>query len=131
MIRHNLYPLNAKTIFDEMDKLMHSSFKGDTSYPPYNVYTEDNDETYIEIAVSGFKKENLKAYIDDDGNLCIEGTKEKEDKKYIHKSLSTKDFVRKFRLERYLEVQDIRVEDGLMTVKLSTIEPERKLLTIN
>jgi len=130
MIRYNLFPLTTNDIFNEMDKLMMSSFKGDTNYPPYNVYIEDDNRTFIEIAVSGFRKHELNAFIYDDGNLCVEGKREKNDRKYIHKSLSTKDFIRKFRLERYLEVKDITLENGLMTIELSTSEPERKLLTI-
>lgn len=135
MIRHNLFPITqTKTIFDEMDRLMMSSFKQDTNYPPYNVYVEPEDDgkTFIEIAVSGFEKDELEAFIDDSGNLVVEGRsrKEKPEFKYIHKSLSKKDFVRKFKLERYLEVADIKVKNGLMLIELSTTEPEKKFLTI-
>ena len=133
MFRNSLIPLSNRRIFDDMDKFFIESFKQDTTYPPYNVYFEEGDEDtqFVEIAVSGFDKEDLQVYFDDEGFLVIEGKKESSDKKYIHKGLSKKNFVRKFEVPKTLDVKNIEVKNGLMLIELSRVEPNKKLLTIN
>ena len=130
MIKTTIYPLiQNSNFFEEMDKILQSSFKTDTSYPPYNIYEEDG-ETFIEIGVSGFKKEDIKTYIDDEGLLCIEGSREKTDRSYIHKGLSTKNFQKKFHLDKNQEVNEVSMKDGLITVQIKETEPNIKMLSI-
>jgi len=133
MIKYNLFPLtHNRNIFEEMDRLMSSSFKSDSNYPPYNVFRDSDKNTFIEVAVSGFSKEDLSIYINDDGDLVLEGTKKnREDIEYIHKSLSTKDFKRTFRLDKSVEVNEIKLENGILLVKLQSSESQIKQLTIN
>jgi len=96
-----LYPSNPHTFLDNVEKIMKSSCQKDKFYPPYNTYNR-GEKTYIEVAVTGFRKDELKCYYDDEGLFVIEGSKEKEEvaegeeKEYFVRHLSTKNFQRKF-----------------------------------
>ena len=129
---HNFYPISKdfETIFSDFTD---RAFKTSNSYPVFNIYyTEDNEEAFIEIAVTGMGEENLKAYKDDEGVLVIEGKfpEEPEGRNYVHRGLSRKDFVRKFKIENF-EVEEIDVKNGLMKIHLKKVKPERKLIPIN
>lgn len=118
LITRGLFPINRSSIFSDMDKILEETFKKDVSYPPYNIYKEE-DSSIIEMAVTGFKKSDIKIYFDNDGFLTIEGTKEEAPTRdYIHKSLSTKNFTRKFNTSNMI-VQSAKIEDGLLTINLT------------
>jgi len=126
----NFYPISRdfESIFEDFtDK----AFKQADAYPVYNIYTsEDNDEAFIEIAVTGLGEENLKAY-DDEGMLVIEGKYPEDEtgKRYFHRGLSRKDFTRKFKIDNFY-VEEISVVNGLMSIHLRKQAPERKSIPI-
>ena len=116
---------NFEDLFGTFTK---SAFNADASYPPYNVY-QMNDKEFIELAVTGLTKDDIKAY-NEDGLLIIEGKYPENEKTYFHKGLSQKDFKRKFQLTQNYEVQEIKVENGLCTISLVENKPETKYLKI-
>jgi HSP20 family molecular chaperone IbpA len=123
MIRTTLYPdtLNIFNSIKELDTICEDILKKDSTYPLYNIY-KDEDNTVIELAVTGFKKSNIKIYFDKEGLLTVEGTKEVSSREYIHKSLVFKDFVKKFNMSSMI-VKTAKVEDGLLTI---TLEKDKK-----
>ena len=60
------------------------------SYPPYNIVHVSNVESRLEIALSGFKKKEIKVYTEY-GKLVVEGTKEnKKEQEYLHRGLASR-----------------------------------------
>ena len=59
-----------------------------SNYPPYNLIQLNNHESRLEVALAGFKKDEVKVYTEF-GKLHVEGTKEepKDDAEYTHLSL--------------------------------------------
>lgn len=120
---------------DELDALFGAVTRDGSSkfYPPYNTYNE-GESTFIELAVTGFSKDELKAYFDDEGLFVVEGTKEKKSsdtkREYFERNLSTKSFTRKFRTPKNTELVKIEAKDGLLTIEFKRVRPEVKYLDI-
>lgn len=138
MFNSRLFPINPHTagsfdIFDELDKITKNAYQQDTFYPPYNIYSE-GDKMFLEIAVTGFNKEDLKFYLDDSNNLVIEGKQvekeESSERKYHTRKLSSKSFSKKFELPKNTDVGEVTVQNGLAIVEFRKIEPEFKYLQI-
>lgn len=113
------------SIFGEVDRLLGSTFNGNIesfrhgNYPPFNVL-----ESSVEVAVAGFKKEELKVR-SEDGMLYISGQKEeKSDKKYISKGISEKSFKLAFKIPKYGRIGGCTLVDGILTVNLYTVVPD-------
>ena len=126
------------TLFNELlddmfDPSKTPQSKKETFYPPHNTYNI-GESTFIEIAVTGFKKSELKAYFDDEGLFVVEGTKDKDDnpeKEYFVRNLSTKNFKRKFDMPKNTELKTIEVRNGLFTAEFVRTQPKIKYLEIN
>lgn len=138
MFNHRLFPITPNTqgsfdVFDEFNKITQNAYQNDTFYPPYNIYSED-DKMFLELAVTGFNKEDLKFYLDDSNNLVIEGKREDKeedsDRTYHTRKLSSKNFIKKFELPRNTDVDEVTVKNGLATVQFKKLEPEVKYIDV-
>ncbi len=96
-----------------------------SNYPPYNLVQVNNVESRLEIALAGFKKEEVNVY-SEYGKLFVEGQKEEKetDTKYQHKGLAQRSFKRVWTLSDETEVRDVKFEDGLLSIELGKIVPE-------
>ena len=96
-----------------------------SNYPPYNLIQLNNHESKLEIALAGFKEDELKVYTEF-GKLYIEGKKEESevDGTFIHKGLAKLSFERVWTVTDDTEVGSVKFEDGLLTVELKKIVPE-------
>ena len=96
-----------------------------TNYPPYNLIQVNNSESRLEIALAGFKKEEVHVYTEY-GKLFVEGKKENKEteSEYFHQGLAQRSFNRAWTLSDDFEIRDVTLEDGLLTVKLGKIVPE-------
>ena len=95
------------------------------NYPPYNLIQLNNHESKLEIALAGFKKDELQVFTEF-GKLHVEGRKEesKEDGTFIHKGLAQRSFKRVWTVSDDTKVGSVKFEDGLLTVQLNKIVPE-------
>ena len=96
-----------------------------SNYPPYNLVQLNNHESKLEIALAGFKKDEVKVYTEF-GKLYVEGKKEESeiDGTYVHKGLAQRNFQRVWTITDDTEVGSVKFEDGLLTVELKKIVPE-------
>ena len=96
-----------------------------SNYPPYNLVQLNNHESKLEIALAGFKKDEVKVYTEF-GKLYVEGKKEESeiDGTFVHKGLAQRDFQRVWTITDDTEVGSVKFEDGLLTVDLKKIVPE-------
>ena len=107
--------------FDRLFNLHETS----TNYPPYNLVQVSNVESRLELALAGFKKEEVHVYTEY-GKLFIEGQKAdtESDRTFIHKGLAQRSFKRAWTLSDDTEVGEVTFEDGLLTIVLGKIVPE-------
>ena len=99
--------------------------EGCSNYPPYNLVSVNNVESRLEIALAGFKKEEVNVFTEY-GKLHVEGSKEDKDTEgtYTHKGLAQRSFKRAWTLAEETEVKSVSLEDGLLTVVLAKIVPD-------
>lgn len=121
------------TLFDKisknsigMDEYFDSFWNATTSnYPPYNLIHESNVLSRLEIALAGFKRDEVKVYTEY-GKLVVEAEKEEkvETGSYAHKGIAARSFSKQWSLSDDTEIGDVTLEDGLLTVTLKKVVPE-------
>ena len=96
-----------------------------SNYPPYNLIQLNNHESTLEIALAGFKKDELKVYTEF-GKLHVQGTKEESEVNgsFVHKGLAQRSFERVWTVSDDTKVGSVKFTDGLLTVELKKIVPE-------
>jgi molecular chaperone IbpA len=98
------------------------------TYPPYNIIKEGDTTYTIEIAVSGFNRDEIE--ITSEGNtLCVNGamkTAQSEEKQYLHRGIAARNFAHKYTLADTVIVKEADIVDGLLVIKLENIIPEEK-----
>ena len=96
-----------------------------SNYPPYNLIQVNNVESRLEIALAGFKKDEVSVYTEF-GKLYVEGKKEesKEVGEFVHKGLAQRSFTRVWTISDDTEVRGVRFDDGLLVVELGKIVPD-------
>jgi HSP20 family molecular chaperone IbpA len=91
------------------------------SYPPYNVEQRGENAVRITLAVAGFGPEDLAVQLEG-RQLTISGKREpsdKTDQAFLHRGIAGRGFVRSFVLADGLEVEEARLEHGLLHVDMS------------
>tara|TARA_R100001594_G_scaffold17800_2_gene36001 strand:+ start:683 stop:1114 length:432 start_codon:yes stop_codon:yes gene_type:complete len=108
---------------DYLDRFFNESPQ--SNYPPYNLIQVNNHESTLEIALAGFKKDELKVFTEF-GKLYVEGSKEesKVDGTFIHQGLAQRNFQRVWTVSDDTEIGSVEFTDGLLTVELKKIVPE-------
>jgi HSP20 family molecular chaperone IbpA len=108
---------------DYLDRFFNESPQ--SNYPPYNLIQVNNHESKLEVALAGFKKDELKVYTEF-GKLYVKGSKEesKVDGTFIHKGLAQRNFERVWTVSDDTKVGSVEFTDGLLTVQLNKIVPE-------
>ena len=134
----NLARFHAANLPELMDKITKNSIGMDdyfdrffalhettSNYPPYNLVQVNNVESRLEIALAGFKKNEINVYTEY-GKLFVEGQKEDKEteSEYIHKGLAQRSFTRVWTISDDTEVRSVKFEDGLLTIQLGKIVPE-------
>jgi molecular chaperone IbpA len=124
------------SIFDGVE-----DFFKDVSFPKYNVL-KDGDNLVIEIALAGYKKEDLTVEITPENALVVKSEDVSQDNTndnplnngYVHRGIASRKFRVAWNLGTALSVGEITFENGLLTIPLkskSPPKPKTKLLEIN
>jgi molecular chaperone IbpA len=113
--------------FDKMFDKLASATPGQTNnYPPYNIVKIEDHKYELQLAIAGFRINELDIELKD-GVLHIEGKKEVEEaKNYLHKGISARAFRRAFTLADTIVVKGADLADGILTINLENIIPEDK-----
>jgi molecular chaperone IbpA len=112
--------------FDRLaDLLDAATSEAATGYPPYNIERTAENAYRIEIAVAGFKPEDLNIEVKEN-LLTVQGRKVANDeaKRYLHRGLAERNFERRFQLADYVVVTDANLADGLLSISLKRELPE-------
>ena len=97
------------------------------NYPPCNIYRTSDTDYVVEMAVTGFSKDEITVEVDQN-ELVIKAeakkTNESEAVEYIHRGLAARDIEKRFGLTEHMEVGEAKVANGLLTVYIKLIVPE-------
>ena len=96
-----------------------------SNYPPYNLIQLNNHESKLEIALAGFKKNEIKVYTEF-GKLYVEGIKEDKETvgEVVHRGLAQRSFSKVWTISDDTEIRQVSFADGLLTVDLGKVVPE-------
>ena len=118
--RINRNSIGMDEYFDRLFNVHESS----TNYPPYNLIQVSNVESRLELALAGFKKEEVNVYTEY-GKLFVEGQKEsRDDTNYVHRGMAQRSFTRSWTLSDDTEIRSVTFEDGLLSIQLGKVVPE-------
>jgi molecular chaperone IbpA len=121
-----LFPRSAFIGFERLLEEMETTTRhANDSYPPHNIVKESETEYLIEVAVAGFKREDIKVE-QKERSLRITGEHTSSGREVIHRGISTRNFRRSFRLSEYVQVAGASFQDGILAVKLKLEIPEEK-----
>jgi molecular chaperone IbpA len=123
----DLSPLYRSFVgFDRLADLLDSaSTEAATGYPPYNIERTGENTYRIEIAVAGFRPEDLNIEVKEN-LLTVQGRKpaNEETRRFLHRGLAERNFERRFQLADYVVVSDARLDAGLLQISLKRELPE-------
>ena len=119
--RINKYSIGMDDYFDRLSTLHETT----SNYPPYNLVQLSNVEYRLELALAGFKKEEINVYTQD-GKLFVDGKKgdAETERTYVHRGMAQRSFTRSWTLSDETEVRSVAFEDGLLSIELGKVVPE-------
>ncbi|MCA3700422.1 MAG: Hsp20 family protein [Brevundimonas sp.] len=116
--------------FDRLASLLESAARTsqENGWPPYNIETTGENAYRIEIAVAGFKPDELNIEVKEN-LLTVTGRKTANDdaganRTYLHRGLAERDFERRFQLADYVIVTEAALDNGLLSISLKRELPE-------
>lgn len=121
LINNDSLFVGFERIIDRLNEV--NKFTGvQQKYPPYNIIKVDENTSLIELAVAGFGEKDLDVEIQN-SVLTIRGnvTETRESTDYIFKGIATRNFERKFTLADTVEVKDLTLNQGMLTIRLVNI----------
>ena len=114
-------------MFDQMERRYANSVSN--NYPPHNILKTGDNQYEIQIAVTGFEKDEIAVTVESNV-LTVKGEgaesvrHEQPEIVYLHRGLATRDFVREFPLAEHIEVAGAEIRNGMLIVKLIRNIPE-------
>jgi molecular chaperone IbpA len=120
-------PFRRSTVgFDRLFDLLENSASSQSqdNYPPFDLVRVDDNHFRINIAVAGFKQDEID--ITALQNVLIVSGKKSEDEGngFIHRGIATRSFERRFGLADHVKVKSADLKDGLLAIDLVREIPE-------
>ena len=111
--------------FDRLfDMMENGAGPNQENYPPFDLIQLDENEYRIDLAVAGFKGDEID--ITAQQNVLIVTGKKRDDdnSNFIHRGIATRSFERRFALADHIQVRSADLNDGLLSITLLREIPE-------
>jgi molecular chaperone IbpA len=123
-------PFRRSTIgFDRLFDLLEDSTAGQAgeNYPPFDLVKVGDNQYRIDLAVAGFKPEEIDITAQQNVLLVV-GKKNEEtegrDRNYVYRGIANRSFERRFALADHIQVTGADIRDGLLSIELKREIPE-------
>lgn len=129
MRSYDFAPLTRSAVgFDRLFQALETAAKTEgQGYPPYNIESLAENQYRIELAVAGFRPEELNIEAKENV-LIVTGRKAANDggdeRRFLHRGLAERDFERRFQLADYVVVTEADLSNGLLSIGLERQLPE-------
>ena len=124
------FSVGFDSIFEEFDRMLESTERYNSNYPPYNIRKLNDNNYKIEVALAGYSKDDIKLELKDSTLTVRNKTKEKlineDGNGVIHKGISTRQFERSFTISEDIKVKGAELKNGLLVINLERIIPDEK-----
>ena len=123
-------PYRRSTVgFDRLFDMLENSSAGQAqeNYPPFDLVKAGENEYRIELAVAGFRSEEIDITAQQNV-LIVSGRKSEESGSpgpdYIYRGIANRSFERRFALADHIQVRSADLKDGLLAIELVREIPE-------
>jgi molecular chaperone IbpA len=122
-------PYRRSTVgFDRLfDMLENNGGNGGESYPPFDLIKTGDNDYRIELAIAGFKADEIDITAQQNV-LIVSGRKKEESEEkacdYIYRGIANRSFERRFALADHIQVTGADLKDGLLAIELVREIPE-------
>src|SRR5215210_6903580 len=122
-------PYRRSTVgFDRLfDMLENTSNQAQENYPPFDLIKTGDNDYRIELAVAGFKADEIDITAQQNV-LLVTGRKADETEsrasEYVYRGIANRSFERRFALADHIQVRGADLKDGLLAIELVREIPE-------
>ena len=121
-------PFRRSTVgFDRLFDMLENNGAAGENYPPFDLIKAGDNEYRIELAVAGFKPEEIDITAQQNV-LIVAGRKSEESEQngsdYIYRGIANRSFERRFALADHIQVRGADLKDGLLAIELVREIPE-------
>jgi molecular chaperone IbpA len=123
-------PFRRSTVgFDRLFDMLENSTlgSGGENYPPFDLVKTGDNEYHIDLAVAGFKPDEIDITAQQNV-LIVTGRKKNESEEkgsdYVYRGIATRSFERRFALADHIQVRGADLKDGLLSIDLVREIPE-------
>ena len=110
--------------FDRLFDMLENSNFGGENYPPFDLIKLDDNRYRIEVAVAGFRQDEIEI-TSQQNQLLIRGQKGDENgSNYVHRGIANRSFERRFALADHIQVRGADLKDGMLSIELVREIPE-------
>ena len=118
--------LGFENAFAALDNASHLLTASQTAFPPVNIVKKDEYNFIIELAVAGYKQDEIEITAERN-SLKVTGKKaEEEERNYLVKGIAGRKFSRQFVLSDTVVVRDAALADGILSIELENVIPEEQ-----
>jgi molecular chaperone IbpA len=110
---------------DEWIRRFATIHESSPNFPPYNLIQESSTQYTLEIALAGYRKEDIEVSTEWN-KLFVEVKKSENEYEYLHNGIARRAFTWSRTLSDDVEVSDVKFENGLLTISLNRIIPEHQ-----
>ena len=112
--------------FDRLFDMLENSSLGQNgeNYPPFDLIKIDENHFRVEIAVAGFRREEIDIAAQQNV-LVVRGERSEESgTDYVHRGIANRSFERRFALADHIQVRGADLKDGMLSLDLVREIPE-------
>lgn len=109
---------------DQIERWQNFTTAKPSSFPPYNIIKEDDDNYRVELAVAGYSKSDVDITVERDQLIVASAKTESDDAHYVHQGIAERSWRQTFILGEYMVVKDAVLKDGLLTISVERELPE-------
>jgi molecular chaperone IbpA len=94
-------------------------------YPPHNIILIDETRYIIELALAGFKQEDIDIVVDSD-MLVVKADSKEATPNYLYRGIGARAFTKTFKLADTVVVSGASFENGILRIQLENVVPESR-----
>ena len=116
-------------MFNRLVEKWEEGFDGFHEYPASNIKRVAEDHYRIELAVAGFRREDIHIELEDEtlvvkGKMSKETMEEKDD--YLQRGIHARNFEQRFQLAEHDKILDATLKNGILEIDIKRELPEPK-----
>jgi len=116
-------------MFNRLVEKWEEGFDGFHEYPASNIKRISEDHYRIELAIAGFRREDIEIDLEDEtlvvkGKMSKESMEEKDD--YLQKGIHARSFEQRFQLAEHDKVLDATLKNGILEFDIKRDPPQPK-----